>query len=163
MWQPFLQVLLQVLVHKSQNLLEEEICFCIYNMAAVDFPAFHTELLPAFLGSVEGLSEQQQFSLVEQYGIVEVGVYLVMVEVGVYLVMVKVGVYLVMVEVGVCLAMEVGVCLVMVEVGMCLVMVEVGVCLVMVEVGVYLVMVEVGVCLVMVEVGVGWWRLVCAW
>ena len=31
-------------------------------------------VLPAFLGSMEGLSEQQQLSLIEQYKIVEVGV-----------------------------------------------------------------------------------------
>ena len=55
MWQPFLQVLLQVLVQKSHNLLQEEILSCIYTMASVDFAAFHTEFLPAFLGDVDGL------------------------------------------------------------------------------------------------------------
>ena len=72
MWQPFLLVLLRVLVNKSQNLLVDEICSCVFNMAAINFNCFHTELLPAFLASVEGLSEQQQVSLVEQYKIVEV-------------------------------------------------------------------------------------------
>ena len=32
------------------------------------------ELLSAFLNSMEGISEQQQLSLIEQYKIVEVGV-----------------------------------------------------------------------------------------
>ena len=41
-------------------------------MASVDFAAFHTEFLPAFLGDVDGLNEGQKVLLVEQYKIVQV-------------------------------------------------------------------------------------------
>ena len=66
-------MLLQVLVQKSHDLLQEEILSCIYSMASVDFASFHTEFLPAFLGDIDGLNEEQKVLLVEQYKIVQVG------------------------------------------------------------------------------------------
>ena len=69
---PFLQLLFQVLVQKSHDLLQEEICLCVYSMAAVDIVTYHREFLPKFLGSVENLSTDQQGELVKNYKMDEV-------------------------------------------------------------------------------------------
>ena len=70
---PFLQILLQTLIQKSHDLLQEEICSCVYSMAAVDFTTYHQEFFPKFLTSVgEGLSEAQQAELAKNYKMVEV-------------------------------------------------------------------------------------------
>ncbi|XP_069921038.1 exportin-6-like [Oryctolagus cuniculus] len=45
----FVNVLLQVLVHKSHDLLQEELGIAIYNMASVDFDGFFAAFLPEFL------------------------------------------------------------------------------------------------------------------
>ena len=71
---PFLQLLLQVLVQKSHDILQEEICSCVYGMAAVDFSFFHRQFLVKFLGSVDGLTSEQQNTLMQNYKTVEVGV-----------------------------------------------------------------------------------------
>ena len=59
----FLNVLLQVLLHKSHDLLAEEIGITVYNMAAVDFDAFYATFLPQFLSSCEGLDQNQRMIL----------------------------------------------------------------------------------------------------
>lgn len=56
----FLTVLLHSLVHKSHALLGEEIAVCLYNMAAVNFMAFHNAFLPQFLHSTDGLDDGQR-------------------------------------------------------------------------------------------------------
>ena len=44
----------------------------MYSMAAVDFAYYHREFLVKFLASVEGLSDTQQTSLMQNYKTVEV-------------------------------------------------------------------------------------------
>lgn len=68
LWQ-FLTVLLQVLVHKSHDLLQEEIVVTVYNMAAVDFDMFYTNFLPHFLTSAEGLDDNQRQVLAQNFKI----------------------------------------------------------------------------------------------
>ncbi|GFN87199.1 exportin-6 [Plakobranchus ocellatus] len=63
----FLKVLLQVLVQKSHDLLQEEIVISVYNMAAVDFDAFFSDFLPGFLSSVEGIDDSQKTILAENF------------------------------------------------------------------------------------------------
>ena len=63
----FLKVLLQVLVQKSHDLLQEEIVISVYNMAAVDFDAFFSDFLPTFLASVEGIDDRQKAILAENF------------------------------------------------------------------------------------------------
>lgn len=72
MCDPFLQLLMQVLTRQSHDLLQEDITHCIFKMAEVDFIAFHTDFLSKFLGNVEGITHEQQFTLVEKYKIVQV-------------------------------------------------------------------------------------------
>lgn len=56
----FVNVLLQVLVHKSHDLLQEEIGIAIYNMASVDFDSFYSAFLPEFLASCDGVDSNQK-------------------------------------------------------------------------------------------------------
>ncbi|XP_067912796.1 exportin-6 isoform X2 [Heterodontus francisci] len=56
----FINVLLQVLVHKSHDLLQEEIGIAVYNMASVDFSSFYAVFLPQFLGSCDGIDSNQR-------------------------------------------------------------------------------------------------------
>lgn len=63
----FLNVLIQVLVHKSHDLLQEEICITIYNMASVDFDGFFAKFLTQFLVACEGVDENQKAVLAENF------------------------------------------------------------------------------------------------
>ena len=63
----FLTVLMQVLVHKSHDLLQEEIVNTVYNMATVDFEVFYTKFLPHFLQSMDGLDNNQRTVLVHNF------------------------------------------------------------------------------------------------
>lgn len=56
----FVNVLLQVLVHKSHDLLQEEIGIAIYNMASVDFDSFYSAFLPEFLASCDRVDANQK-------------------------------------------------------------------------------------------------------
>ncbi|XP_007891866.1 exportin-6 isoform X1 [Callorhinchus milii] len=56
----FINVLLQVLVHKSHDLLQEDIGIAVYNMASVDFSSFYTVFLPHFLGCCDGIDSNQR-------------------------------------------------------------------------------------------------------
>lgn len=56
----FLTVLLHSLIHKSHALLGEEIAVALYNMAAVNFVAFHNAFLSQFLHSTDGLDDGQR-------------------------------------------------------------------------------------------------------
>uniref|UniRef100_A0A673N920 Exportin-6-like n=1 Tax=Sinocyclocheilus rhinocerous TaxID=307959 RepID=A0A673N920_9TELE len=49
----FLNVLLQVLLHKSHDLLQDDITLALYNMAAVDFQVFYSSFLPEFLNGCQ--------------------------------------------------------------------------------------------------------------
>lgn len=59
----FVNVLLQALVYRSHDLLQEEITVTLYNMAAVDFDTFYSVFLPQFLGGCEGLTDTQKNEL----------------------------------------------------------------------------------------------------
>ncbi|KAI8501262.1 Exportin-6 [Branchiostoma belcheri] len=63
----FLNVLLQVLVHRSHDLLREEIAIAAYNMASVDFDVFFTTFLPQFLAGCEGLDQTQKAILAQNF------------------------------------------------------------------------------------------------
>ncbi|XP_063286605.1 exportin-6 isoform X1 [Pelobates fuscus] len=63
----FVSVLLQVLIHKSHDLLQEEIGIAVYNMASVDFSTFFSSFLPEFLGSCEGLDSGQKNVLARNF------------------------------------------------------------------------------------------------
>uniref|UniRef100_A0A8C2XYN5 Exportin-1/Importin-beta-like domain-containing protein n=1 Tax=Capra hircus TaxID=9925 RepID=A0A8C2XYN5_CAPHI len=56
----FVNVLLQVLVCRSHDLLQEDIGIAIYNMASVDFDGFFTAFLPEFLTSCDGVDANQK-------------------------------------------------------------------------------------------------------
>lgn len=56
----FVNVLLQVLVHKSHDLLQEEIGIAVYNMASVDFSSFYAAFLPHFLANCDGVDSNQR-------------------------------------------------------------------------------------------------------
>ncbi|KAJ1097279.1 hypothetical protein NDU88_002404 [Pleurodeles waltl] len=56
----FVNVLLQVLIHKSHDLLQEEIGIAIYNMASVDFDSFYSAFLSEFLGACDGIDSNQK-------------------------------------------------------------------------------------------------------
>lgn len=59
----FLNVLLQVLVCRSHDLLQEEIAIALYNMASTDFEKFYLRFLPEFLTACDGISAGQKAEL----------------------------------------------------------------------------------------------------
>ncbi|XP_073713799.1 exportin-6 [Misgurnus anguillicaudatus] len=63
----FTNVLLQVLLHKSHDLLQEDITLALYNMAAVDFQAFYSSFLPEFLNGCQGLDPHQRTTLARNF------------------------------------------------------------------------------------------------
>lgn len=63
----FMTVLLHVLVHKSHDLLQEEVVVTIYNMASVEFDRFYAEYLPQFLSECEGLDDGQKSVLASNF------------------------------------------------------------------------------------------------
>lgn len=63
----FITVLLQVLVHRSQDLLQEEITITVYNMASVDFNTFFAAFVPHFLQNMDGLDDDQRTILKENF------------------------------------------------------------------------------------------------
>lgn len=63
----FLNVLLQVLVHRSHDLLQEEITVTIHNMACVDFERFYNDFLHQFLSDCEGLTSDQKSVLQQNF------------------------------------------------------------------------------------------------
>ena len=63
----FLHLLLQVLIQQSHGLLQEEICCCMYNMAAVDFNLFHTRFMADFLQRCEGITADQRVEIASNY------------------------------------------------------------------------------------------------
>ncbi|CAB3993811.1 exportin-6 isoform X2 [Paramuricea clavata] len=63
----FLNVLLQVLVRRSHDLLQEEIAIALYNMASSDFDKFYLRFLPEFLTGCEGLYAEQKAELSKSF------------------------------------------------------------------------------------------------
>lgn len=63
----FINVLLQVLLHKSHDLLQEEITVAIYNMASVDFDAFYSVFMPEFLNGCQGVDTNQRAVLARNF------------------------------------------------------------------------------------------------
>uniref|UniRef100_A0A667Y364 Exportin 6 n=1 Tax=Myripristis murdjan TaxID=586833 RepID=A0A667Y364_9TELE len=63
----FINVLLQVLLHKSHDLLQEEITLAIYNMASVDFDAFYSAFMPEFLNGCQGVDTNQRAVLARNF------------------------------------------------------------------------------------------------
>lgn len=63
----FINVLLQVLLHKSHDLLQDDITLALYNMAAVEFSAFYSSFLPEFLNGCQGLDPHQRTTLVRNF------------------------------------------------------------------------------------------------
>lgn len=63
----FMTVLLQVLVHKSHDLLQDEIVVTLYNMASVDFDRFYADYLRQFLSECEGLDDSQKAMLASNF------------------------------------------------------------------------------------------------
>ena len=63
MMSQFLNVLLQALVVKSHDLLQEDIVAAIYNMAAVDFSMFYKTFVSDFLKQVNTIDYHQKQTL----------------------------------------------------------------------------------------------------
>lgn len=63
----FLTVLLQVLVCRSHDLLQEEIAITVYNMASVDFDTFYACFLPTFLAGCDGIDASQKAVLAQNF------------------------------------------------------------------------------------------------
>lgn len=68
----FINVLLQVLLHKSHDLLQEEITLAIYNMASVDFDAFYSVFMPEFLNGCHGVDTNQRSVLARNFKLEQV-------------------------------------------------------------------------------------------
>ena len=62
-----LNVLLQVLIVKSHDLLSEEIAIVVYNMASVDFDGFYGQYLPQLLASCDGVDDTQRAALAANF------------------------------------------------------------------------------------------------
>lgn len=63
-------------MHKSHDLLQEEVVITVYNMAAVDFDTFYAKFLPHFLTNFDGLDDNQKHVLVQNFKIEKVGSFL---------------------------------------------------------------------------------------
>uniref|UniRef100_F6YTY3 Exportin-6 n=1 Tax=Ciona intestinalis TaxID=7719 RepID=F6YTY3_CIOIN len=59
----FVNVLIQALLNKTHNLLQEEICTAVFNMSSVDLDYFHSNFLQQFLQHAEGVTADQKHSL----------------------------------------------------------------------------------------------------
>merc|ERR1712168_643416 len=60
-------VLVQVLLQKSHDLLQDEIFMTIYNIVSVNFEAFFSHYLPHFLVDCEGLDNNQKSILLNNF------------------------------------------------------------------------------------------------
>ena len=58
---------MQVLTHKSHELLKEEIILAIFHMASVDFGAFFKQFVPEFLSKVEDIDSNQRDKLQQSF------------------------------------------------------------------------------------------------
>lgn len=64
---PFLNVLQQVLLARTHDLLQEEITLMIYNMASVDMSQYFSRFIGEFLSSSDGLHENQREVLMRNF------------------------------------------------------------------------------------------------
>ena len=71
----FFNVLLQVLIVKSHDILQEEIGIALYNMASVDFDFFYGQFLQNFLATCEGLDENQKTILAQNFPMDKVDIF----------------------------------------------------------------------------------------
>lgn len=67
-WLPYLEAFVTVLANKTHALLEEEVCAVVYDLAAVDFPAFFSWGLPTYLSRVAALSDSHRADLHTRFG-----------------------------------------------------------------------------------------------
>ena len=63
----FLQVLLDSLINKSHNLLQEEIMQAVYNMVSSNFDAYFSQFVPTYLMNTTGLVDHQKSQLHQNY------------------------------------------------------------------------------------------------
>jgi len=63
----FLQVLMNSLVTKSHNLLQEEIIQAVYSMVSSNFDAYFSQFIPNFLMNTSGLTDHQKSQLHQNY------------------------------------------------------------------------------------------------
>lgn len=63
----FVNVLLQALIHKSHDLLQEEIYKTMWNMIRVDLLSFHSKFLLQFLHDTEGITPDQKDTLYKSF------------------------------------------------------------------------------------------------
>ncbi|XP_063983905.1 exportin-6 isoform X2 [Diachasmimorpha longicaudata] len=63
----FLMALFTVLIHRSHNLLADDIAVAIHNLAGVDINWFFSHFLPTFLAGCEGLDDVQRATLLENF------------------------------------------------------------------------------------------------
>lgn len=63
----FLQVLLNVLIQKSHDLLQEEIINAVFSMVSSNFDAFFLQFIPNFLMNISLLTDHQRTQLHENY------------------------------------------------------------------------------------------------
>ena len=63
----FCNVFLHVLVHKSHELLQDEITNLMYNMASAEFETFFNSFLPHFLENCENLTNEQKTDLLTNF------------------------------------------------------------------------------------------------
>ena len=61
----FLTVLIQTLLHRSHDLLRDDIAAAVHSLAAVDLRGFCEHFVPALLRDTPGLDEQQRVTLAE--------------------------------------------------------------------------------------------------
>ena len=61
----FLTVLIQALLHRSHDLLRDDIATTVHSLAAVDLAAFCERFVPALLQDTPGLDAQQRMTLAE--------------------------------------------------------------------------------------------------
>lgn len=63
----FITVLLQVLLHGSHALLQDEIISCVYHMASVDLSSFNSQFLETFLHNIIDLTDEQRTVLKREF------------------------------------------------------------------------------------------------
>ena len=80
----FLNVLHQVLVLRSHDLLQEEIVVTVYNMASVDFEKFYSDFLPQFLAGCEGIDDTQKALLAQNFKIDKVKIFILEICINMY-------------------------------------------------------------------------------
>ncbi|XP_076821839.1 exportin-6-like [Clavelina lepadiformis] len=63
----FVNVLIQALVLKSHDLLQDDVCTVVYNMSSVDFNFFHSHFIQQFLHNSHGVTQDQKNTLYQAF------------------------------------------------------------------------------------------------